>query len=78
MYGMRIKECTKIADHLNIFNTLISQLSSKDVKIDDEDKTINSLCTLPKSWGQVFSSINFSTTIPYNLIMCLEHYFLRN
>ena len=49
LYGMRMKEAMKIVDHLNVFNTLIFQLSSMDVKIDDEDKTINLLCTLPKS-----------------------------
>ena len=32
-----------------------------DVKIDDEDKGVNLLCTLPKSWGQVVSSISLST-----------------
>ena len=59
---MRMKEGTKIADHLNVFNTLICQLSSMDVKIDDEDKAVNLLCTLPESWGQVVSSISLSTT----------------
>ena len=38
LYGMRMKEGTKIADHLNVFNILIFQLISMDVKIDDEDK----------------------------------------
>ena len=33
-----------------------------DVKIDDEDKLINILCTLPESWGQVVSFISLSTT----------------
>ena len=46
-YNMRMKEGTKIANHLNVFNTLIFQLSSMDVKIDDEDKAVNLLCTLP-------------------------------
>ena len=32
-----------------------------DVKIDDEDKAVNLLCTLPGSWGQVVSSISLST-----------------
>ena len=59
---MRMKEGTKIADHLNVFNTLIYQLSSMDVKIDDEDKSVNILCTLLESWGQVVSSISLSTT----------------
>ena len=59
---MSMKEGTKIADHLNVFNTLICQLSSMDVKIDDENKVVNLLCTLPESWGQVISSISLSTT----------------
>ena len=33
-----------------------------DVKIDDEDKGVNLLCTLPESWGQAVSSISLSTT----------------
>ena len=33
-----------------------------DVKIDDEDRAVNLLCTLPESWGQVLSSISLSTT----------------
>lgn len=61
LYGMKMKEGTKIADHLNIFNTLICHLSSMEVKIDDEDKAVNLLCTLPKSWDQVVSSISLST-----------------
>ena len=57
-----MKEGTKIADHLNVFNTPILQLSSMDVKIDNEYKAINLLCTLLESWGQLVSSINLSTT----------------
>ena len=37
-YGMRMKDGTKIEDHLNVFNTLNCQLSSMDVKIDDKIK----------------------------------------
>ena len=59
---MRMKEGTKIASHFNVFNTLICQLSSMDVKIDDEDKSVNLLCTLCEVWGQVVSSISLSTT----------------
>ena len=59
---MRMKEGMKIENHLNVFNTLIFQLSSMDFKIDDEDKAVNLLCTLPKSSGQVVPSISLSTT----------------
>ena len=56
-----MKEGTKITDHLNVFNTLIFQLISMDVEIYNEHKATNILCTLPKSWGQVVSSISHST-----------------
>ena len=75
---MRMKEGTKIENHLNVFNTLIFQLSSMEVKIDDEDKVVNLLCTLPKSWGQVVSSISLSKTNTLKLTLLLEHNSPRN
>ena len=59
---MKMKEGTKIVDHLNVFNNLIFQLNSMDVHIEDEDKAVNLLCTLPESWGHVVSSISLSTS----------------
>ena len=60
--GMKMKEGTKITKHLNVFKTLIFQLTSMDIKIDDEHKEFNLLCTLPESWGRLVSSISLSTT----------------
>ena len=40
LYSLRMKEGTSIADHLNVFNTLLVQLNSLDVKFDSEDKAI--------------------------------------
>ena len=47
------------------------ELISMDVKIDDEDKAINLLCTLPESWGQVVSSISLSTndTLEFEIVV---------
>ena len=39
------------------FNIVIFHLSIMDVKIDDENKVVNLLCTLADSWGQVVFSI---------------------
>lgn len=62
LYSPQMKEGTKIADHLNVFNTLICQLTSMDVKIDDEYKAVMLLCSLPESWDHLVTSISFSTT----------------
>jgi hypothetical protein len=62
LYSLKIKEGMKIAYHLNVFSTLICQLNSMDVKLDDEDKAATLLCSLPKLWDHFVTSISFSTT----------------
>ena len=60
LYSVRMKEGTKVAKHLNVFNTLICQLSYREVKIQEEDKAITLLCSLPKSWDHFVTSISLS------------------
>jgi hypothetical protein len=38
LYGLRMKEGTKITYHLNNFNTFLVQLTSMGVKFESEDK----------------------------------------
>ena len=61
LYSFRMKEATKVAEYLNVFNTLICQLSDMEVKIWEEDKAITLLCSLPKSWDHFVTSISLST-----------------
>ena len=49
LFNMKMSESGSVADHLNEFNTLTSQLSSLKVKFDDEVKALLILCSLPKS-----------------------------
>jgi hypothetical protein len=46
LYSLRMKEGTKVADHLNTFNTLIVELTSMEVTFEDEYKAITLLCSL--------------------------------
>ena len=62
MYSVQRKEGTKIAEHLNVFNTLICQLSDMEVKFQEEDKAITLLCSLPESWDHFITFINLSKT----------------
>ena len=57
-----MKEGIKIVNHLNVFNTLICQLASMGVNIEDEDKAVTLLCSSPNSWNHLVTSISFSTT----------------
>jgi hypothetical protein len=56
-----MKEGTKVVDHLNTFITLIVQLTSMEVKFEDEDKAITLLCSFPESWDNLVTSISFSS-----------------
>jgi hypothetical protein len=38
-----------VAEHLNAFNAVVSQLVYVEIKISDEDKCIGLLCSLPDS-----------------------------
>jgi hypothetical protein len=60
-YSLQMKEGTKVTDHLNTFNTLIVQLTSMEVKFEDEDKAITLFCSLPESWDNIVTSISFSS-----------------
>ena len=42
-----MQEGSDLAEHINIFNQLIDDLRKVDVKIDDEDRAIIFLCSLP-------------------------------
>ena len=49
LINMNMSEGGSIVDHLNEFNTLTSQLSSVNVKFDDEVRALLILCSFPKS-----------------------------
>ena len=51
LYGLKMQEGSDLAEHINVFNQLIVDLGKVDVKIDDEDRAIILLCSLPRSLG---------------------------
>ena len=59
LYRLLMKEGTLILHHLNSFNRIMSDLLALDVKLEEEDKAILLLCSLP------FSYDHLATTIMY-------------
>ncbi|MCO5601407.1 hypothetical protein L7F22_055528 [Adiantum nelumboides] len=60
LFNLQMKEDGLITAHLNEFNSLFSQLTSKGLNLDDEMKTIFLLCSLPSSWDTFCMVINNS------------------
>jgi hypothetical protein len=57
-------------EHLNAFNTLVSQLLYIDINISNEDKCNNSLCSLPDSLDSLFVPISINTTtLTFNYVI---------
>ena len=56
-----MEDVESMTDHLNVFNTLVSQLISIDIKMEKEDKCITLLFSLPYSWDNIIVAIVSST-----------------
>ena len=50
-----------VTEHLDTLNTLESQLISIDIKMEEEDKSITLLCSLPNSWDNLVVGIGSIT-----------------
>jgi hypothetical protein len=62
LYNLRMRDGDSVAEHLNAFNTMVSQLVSVEIKISDEDKCISLLFSLPDLWDSLVVAIGSNTT----------------
>ena len=62
LFNKKISEGGFVANHLNAFNTVTSQLSSIGVTFDDEVRALLFLCSMPESWNGLVMAINNSVS----------------
>jgi hypothetical protein len=61
LYHLRMEGGDSVTEHLNAFNTLVSQLVSVNITIAEEDKCITLLCSLLDSWDNLVVAIGSTT-----------------
>ena len=49
LYNLKMKEGASVAEHLNEFNIITSQLASIKINLDDEIRAILLMCSMPDS-----------------------------
>jgi hypothetical protein len=61
-YLLRMRDGSSVTKHLNVFNTVLSQFLSMDIKITNEEKCISLLCFFPDSRDSLVVAIGSNTT----------------
>jgi hypothetical protein len=50
LFSLRMGDGDSVVEHLNAFNTIVTQLILVGVKMDEEDHCMTLLCSFPISW----------------------------
>lgn len=59
LYGLKMQEGSNLAEHINVFNQVIADLVKVEVKVDDEDRAIILLCSLPGSYEHLVTTLTY-------------------
>ena len=55
LYQLKIEECKNLMEHVNVFNGVVDQLTKVDVEVEEEDKALLLLTSLPDSCNNLIT-----------------------
>ena len=61
LFNLKMVDGTRVADHVNEFNGIISQLSSVEINLEDEVLALILLSSLPESWSATVTAVSSSS-----------------
>ncbi|KAE8673710.1 hypothetical protein F3Y22_tig00111774pilonHSYRG00047 [Hibiscus syriacus] len=59
LYGLKMQNDHDLVQHMNVFNQIVSDLARLDVKIEDEDRAMILLCSLPPSCEHMVTTLTY-------------------
>ncbi|KAK4422118.1 Retrovirus-related Pol polyprotein from transposon TNT 1-94 [Sesamum alatum] len=59
LYGLKMQEGADLAHHVNIFNQIITDFACLDVSIEDKDRAMILLCSLPFSYEHLVTTLTY-------------------
>ena len=60
LFNLQMSENGSVADHINEFNMIVSQLSSVNINFEDKIKALILMSSLSESWDTVIAAISSS------------------
>ena len=57
LYGMRMQEGSDLVEYMNAFNQVVTDLARLGATVDDEDRAILLLCSLPSSYDHLITTL---------------------
>src|SRR6266542_6061568 len=59
LFGLKMQEGSDLAEHINVFNQLVTDLAKVEVTVEDEDRAIILLCSLPGSYEHLVTTLTY-------------------
>jgi len=72
-FVLRMHDGIPIKPHITKFTSIINELNKVEIKIDDKDKALLLLCSLPSSYKSFMKAIIYESKLTIKVIEVKEH-----